>query len=63
MVLFRGASVTSPGPVLTVSELAATVLALSLVGGVFGALLFHLAADIVSLFVSWLRRRYSIRED
>lgn len=52
MVLFRGALVTSPGPVLTVSELADTILALSLVGGVFGALLFYLAADIVSLFVS-----------
>lgn len=54
---------TPSGPVLTVAELADTLLALSLVGGVFGALLFHLATDIVGLFVSWLRRRYSIRED
>lgn len=45
------------------AEVTDAVLGLGLIGGVLGALLYHLATDIVGLFVSWLRRCYSIRED
>lgn len=40
------------------AEVAGAVLGLGLIGGVFGAFLYHLATDIVGLFASWFRRRY-----
>lgn len=40
------------------AEVTDAVLGLGLIGGVLGALLYHLATDIVGLFASWFRRRY-----
>lgn len=54
-----GSVVTSPQFLAEVADAVLGLgLGLGLIGGVLGALLYHLAADIVALFASWFRRRY-----